>query len=209
MLELSRELAIKAKMEFVNIEIGTGKKSGKAGLRYEKLSDAYTMTIGENFCKFSETAVRGAVGHELKHIETERDWGFLPMLAIPPFFGWAVLAISRFKETGSVSVPTVLLGTASILASWLIYRHIQRFVETITDKKSAILNGTGKGMIELFEKMAAEWGQDTVYSRHDKPMLARIWDTIKILFSDDPRLSTRIEKLEKLEIALARQQESC
>lgn len=196
-------------MGFVNIEIGTGKKAGKARLRYEKLSDTHTMTIGENFGKFSKIAVRGLVGHELKHIETERDWGFLPILSAPPFLGWAVLAISRFKETGSLSVPMVLLGAASILASWLIHRRIKRFEEIITDRKSAELNGTGKGMIELFEKVAAEWKQDAAYPRHDKPKMARIWDTIKNLFSDHPRISTRIKKLEKLEIALARQQESC
>ena len=62
---------------------------------------------------------------------------------------------------------------------------------------------------ELFEKVAAEWKQDAAYPRHDKPKMARIWDTIKNLFSDHPRISTRIKKLEKLEIALARQQESC
>ena len=208
MLDLSRELARKAELEFVKVEIGTGKKAGKAQIGYEKLAGTYTMTIGENFSKLSKTAVRGVVGHELKHIETERDWGFLPILAAPPLLGWMAFALSIFKEAGSLSVPTVLLGAASILATLLIHRRIQRFEEAITDKKSAKLNGTGKGMIELFEKVAAEWGQDTAYSRHDKPILAKAWDTIKFLFSDHPKLSTRIRKLEKLEPTLARQPET-
>ena len=102
-----------------------------------------------------------------------------------------------------------MLGAASVLASLLIHRRIQRFEEAITDKRSAKLYGTGNGLIEFLEKAAAEREQGAATSRHDKPMMAKVWDAIKFLFAGHPKISTRIENLVKIEMELARQQESC
>ncbi|MFA6328863.1 MAG: M48 family metalloprotease [Candidatus Micrarchaeia archaeon] len=193
--QIAKELIIKSGLCSIYVRKGKGRwipAYGAATIGFK------TVVVGEKLGTFSESAVRGIIGHELGHIAMNHPQkkvaaaiSAIAMVAIGTHELFS--AFPGVFETFVQKAPVV--GILALTA-WLTLKRISRAFEINADRFSAKLNGSAKPLLEYIVMFLLD-------GRHgaskDAELRCVLWFEKHPIISAHPTLKKRIVKLAELE----------